>query len=147
MPMAIGTAIISAKIELSTVTRKRSAMPKRRLFSSVVTNSELVMKLALFAASDGIAADEQEERHQRDRADDRRARGERDRLEDGVAPAAVAPSGRSRRWSAVDMSGHLRSARGLGPASTSPRSRFQVQSHCEPCDSRDGVDRFGQLGP
>ena len=55
MPMAIGTAIISAKIELSTVTRNRSAMPNRRLSGSVVTNSELVMKLALFACSDGIA--------------------------------------------------------------------------------------------
>ena len=55
MPMAIGTAIARAKIELSTVTRKRSAMPKRRLFSSVVTNSELVMKLALSAASEGTA--------------------------------------------------------------------------------------------
>ena len=55
MPMAIGTAITKAKIELSTVTRKRSAMPNRRLSGSVVTNSELVMKLALFACSDGIA--------------------------------------------------------------------------------------------
>ena len=55
MPMAIGTAIANAKTELSTVTRNRSAMPKRRLFSSVVTNSELVMKLTLSAASDGIA--------------------------------------------------------------------------------------------
>ena len=55
MPMAIGTAITKAKIELSTVTRKRSAMPNRRLFASVVTNSELVMKLTLSAASDGIA--------------------------------------------------------------------------------------------
>ena len=55
MPMAIGTAITKAKIELSTVTRKRSAMPKRRLFSSVVTNSELVMKLTLSAASEGTA--------------------------------------------------------------------------------------------
>ena len=55
MPMAIGTAITSAKTELSTVTRKRSAMPNRRLSGSVVTNSELVMKLALLACSDGIA--------------------------------------------------------------------------------------------
>ena len=48
MPMAMGTAMTSAKTELSTVTWNSSAMPNRRLFSSVVLNSELVMKFALF---------------------------------------------------------------------------------------------------
>ena len=49
MPIAIGTATANAKIELSTVTRKRSAMPNRRLVSSVVMNSELVKKFTLLA--------------------------------------------------------------------------------------------------
>ena len=55
MPIAIGTAITRAKSELSTVTRNRSRMPNRRFSASVVANSELVKKLALFACSDGIA--------------------------------------------------------------------------------------------
>src|SRR5258708_18080271 len=55
MPMAIGTAMIRAKIELSTVTWKRSRIPNRRLSASVVLNSVLVMKLAWLAPSDGIA--------------------------------------------------------------------------------------------
>ena len=49
MPIAIGTAITRAKIELNTVTWKSSAIPNRRLSESVVLNSELVMKLALLA--------------------------------------------------------------------------------------------------
>ena len=55
MPMAIGTAINSAKTELRTVTWKSPAMPNRMFVSSDVTNSELVMKLAWLAPSDGTA--------------------------------------------------------------------------------------------
>ena len=55
MPIAIGTAITSANNELNTVTWKSSAMPNRRLAGSLVLNSELVMKFALFAASEGTA--------------------------------------------------------------------------------------------
>ena len=55
MPMAIGTAITNAKIELSTVTRKRSATPNRKFVESVVLNSELVKKLILSACNDGTA--------------------------------------------------------------------------------------------
>ena len=90
MPMAIGTAITSAKIELSTVTRNRSAMPNRRLSASVVLNSELVKKLALFACNDGMARIKQEQTHQGDRPDDRRAGRNGDRPEDAVTPATAA---------------------------------------------------------
>ena len=55
MPIAIGTAMISANTELSTVTMNRSRMPKRRLSESVVRNSVLVRKFAWLACSDGIA--------------------------------------------------------------------------------------------
>ena len=55
MPIAIGTAIISANSELRMVTCNKPAMPNRRLSESVVLNSELVMKLALFACSYGTA--------------------------------------------------------------------------------------------
>ena len=55
MPIAIGTAISNANSELRMVTWNSSAIPNRRLSESVVLNSELVMKLALFACSDGTA--------------------------------------------------------------------------------------------
>ena len=55
MPIAMGTAITRANTELSTVTWKRSRMPKRRLSESLVTHSVLGTKLAWLACSDGIA--------------------------------------------------------------------------------------------
>lgn len=55
MPTPIGTATISAKIELSTVTMNRSRIPNRRWSAFVVENSALVKKLASLAMTEGTA--------------------------------------------------------------------------------------------
>ena len=58
-------------------------MPKRRSFSSVVTNCELVMKFAWFAASDGTA------------------RINRKRPISAITPMMVAPAATAIEWKMV----------------------------------------------